>query len=600
VQEVAYASLVEGKRRKLHRRVGEALEAIHRDSPEEVYAVLARHFTVADEPEKAVEYLLKAGDQARAFYADQEALEHYGRARDFLVRIGDERRARDTLFKMALAHHVAFDFEKAEEAYDEAFFCRVPPSPRLEPTARLETAMEQKLDELVPGSSYTTEGAALLEHLFRGLVLVDRERNVVPAMADNFRVSSDGLTYLFRLREDMCWSDGHPVTADDFAFGWERMREEGAPTAFLLEDVQEARALDDRTLEVRVSEPRSYFPFIVASPWSYPWPRHKVEELGDDWRKPENLVVNGPFVIRELSNEHALLVANPYWEGPHGNVRELHVTFGLSNVELLEAWRSGRFDVIQAYDNSFADCEDTVAEVIPGLGTHYVGYCASVSPFSNELVRKAFSHALDRSALMPHSALARPATRGGAIPPAMPGHSHRVAPEFDLELARKLLGDAGYPGGRGLPELELRAPHWLPGEPFVEQWGRLGANVRVIHERVKICALPRTSHFWITGWTVDFPDPDGFFRGFWRQELDIHRDEEIEELISEARAVRNQGERMRLYHEIDRLFVAERAAILPLFYGRSMLVRRPWVQNLWANPMSGAHLDQVVVAERGS
>ena len=126
-------------RRKLHKRVGEALEEIYSESPEEAYGLLARHFSEADEPEKAVDYLLKAGDAARAVYADREALEHYREARAFLARLGDERRARDTLFKMALAYHLAFDFEKAEEMYDEAFSCRVGEDPRLPTTERLET-----------------------------------------------------------------------------------------------------------------------------------------------------------------------------------------------------------------------------------------------------------------------------------------------------------------------------------------------------------------------------------------------------------------------------------------------------------------------------
>jgi ABC-type oligopeptide transport system substrate-binding subunit len=108
-------------------------------------------------------------------------------------------------------------------------------------------------------------------------------------------------------------------------------------------------------------------------------------------------------------------------------------------------------------------------------------------------------------------------------------------------------------------------------------------------------STPDDAHLWVTGWTVDYPDPDGFYRGFLRQPLDLYCDEEIEELVAEARSLRDPSERMRLYHEIDRLFVAERAAILPITYGRAMLVRRPWVECLWANPMSGAHLDQVVV-----
>src|SRR5919106_540080 len=150
VQEVAHASLVQSKRRKLHHRVGDALEEIFKESPEQAYGLLARNFEVADVPEKAVEYLLKAGDAARAIYADQEALEYYRKAREFLARTGDERRARDTLFKMALTYHVAFDFENAEDLYDEAFCCRVEEEPRLEPTERVETA-EPRFGDLAPG-----------------------------------------------------------------------------------------------------------------------------------------------------------------------------------------------------------------------------------------------------------------------------------------------------------------------------------------------------------------------------------------------------------------------------------------------------------------
>ncbi|MGH3062037.1 MAG: ABC transporter substrate-binding protein, partial [Gaiellaceae bacterium] len=299
VQEVAYASLVDSKRRKLHKQVGEALEEIYRDSPDGApYALLARHFTEADEPEKAVEYLLKAGDAARALYADREALEHYHNARTFLARLGDERRTRDTLFKMALAYHLAFDFERAEEIYDEAFCCRLGEEPRLELTQRLETASESP-QELSPGEVYTTEGGYFAQLLFRGLLMVDAELNVVPAIADNFRVSSDGLTYLFRIREGERWSDGEPLTAEDFAYAWRRMRELETRTAFLMEDVETAEALDDRTLEVHLREPRSYFPYVLTSTWAFPWPKHRCEELGDEWTKPENLVGNGPFMLVE-------------------------------------------------------------------------------------------------------------------------------------------------------------------------------------------------------------------------------------------------------------------------------------------------------------
>ena len=598
VQEVAYASLVQSKRRKLAHKVGDALEDIYRESPEEAYGLLARHFTEADVPEKAVDYLLKAGDAARALYADQEALEHYRKAREFLARIGDERRARDTLFKMALTYHVAFDFERAEDLYDEAFCCRVEEEPRLEPTERVETA-EPRFGDLAPGHVYSLESLYFSEHLYRGLLMVDDDLNVVPAMADNMRVSSDGLEYLFRIREDARWSDGEPLKADDFAFAWRSMSEEQTITSFMLEDIEEANALDDRTLEIRLREPRSYFPYLLSAAWSFPWPRHKCEELGNDWRKPENLVGNGPFVLADFSDEHALMVANPHWGGPRGNVREIHVSFSTEQGESAAVeWVEGRYDVLQTSLVTPAEAPNTIAQIVPELHTAFVGFRADRPPFSNQLVRKAFSHAVDREELTRDSTrLTLAATKGGALPPAMPGHSHRIGPEYDVELARKLLADAGYPDGRGLPKLTLiLAPRWLrEGQKLASQWAELGAHVEIAQTDKVTASGMRDEQLWISGWWADYPDPDGFFRGLFRVGWPFHHDEEIDELLAEGRSLRNQDERMRVYHDIDRHWVAEQAGILPLSYGRDLLLRRPWVDGVRANPLHRPHLDGIVV-----
>ena len=597
VQEVAYAGLLDAKRRKMHHKVGEAIERTLGDSPEPAFTALARHFSEADEPSKAADYLLKAGDAARALHADQAALEHYSRAREFLARTGDERRARDTLFKMALAYHIAFDFERAEEVLDEAFCCRVEELPRMTPTERLETTIDRPLS-LSPGHVHSTDDVQLTEHLFRGLLTIDAEMNVLPDMADNFRVSADGCTYLFRLREGVLWSDGTPLTAEDFVFAWRRMSDEGLKTATMLEDVESAEALDDRTLEVRLREPRSYFPYILAAVYSFPWPRHRCLELGDAWREPENLVGNGPFVIGEYSHEGMVLVANPYWTGPRGNANELHISFQPMTAATLAEWREGRYDVLHAFDRSAADAPETVAEVVPQLSMHYAAYHAGRPPFSSELVRRAFSHAVDRTQLGGlFGDLAHLATRGGAIPPPMPGHSHRVSPEHDVELAARLLAEAGYPEGRGLPDLSLAAPKWIAGaRELVSQWEALGARISVTHlpEPLADEALA-DHHIWLNGWAADYPDPDGFFRGLLAEGQPFHVDEEIRDLLAEARSLRNQTERMRLYQEIDRLWVRERAAILPLIYSRTLLLRRPWIEGLWTNPLVKAHLNEVVV-----
>jgi ABC-type transport system substrate-binding protein len=209
--------------------------------------------------------------------------------------------------------------------------------------------------------------------------------------------------------------------------------------------------------------------------------------------------------------------------------------------------------------------------------------------------------AVDRERLRPiFGEVPRPAGRGGALPPAMPGHSHRIALEHDPELARTLLAQAGYPNGRGLPALELVVPAWVPdATPLVDQWQAIGARVEVTQKESTWGCTVADTDLWLTGWTADFPDPDGFFRGlFVRDEGPFHVDEDLEELLLRARSLQDQGERVRLYHELDRLWVNERAAILPLSYGRVMLLTRPWVRGLTANSLLRAGFDHVVI-DRG-
>ncbi len=442
----------------------------------------------------------------------------------------------------------------------------------------------------------------IVGHLFRGLLTVDDALTVVPDIADNFRVSSDGLTYLFRLREEARWSDGVPVTAEDFAFAWRRLQEEQSATAFLLADIASAEALDDRTLEVRVREPRSYFPYLLAT-WAFPWPRHRCEELGDAWRHPENLVCNGPFVIGEIGDGYVLLEANPYWTGARGNVREIRIEFK-SDQEALQEWLTGRFDVLTAFDPLALEAPDSVAETVSLLSMHHIGFRADREPFSSELVRRAFAHAVDRSRLGETFNLSRLAIRGGALPPAMPGHSARAGAEYDVELARRLLAEAGYPDGQGLPELEIvatRAHARL--DALVEQWAAIGARVRVREGGKPICLedLDEGSDLWLTGWTADFPDPEGMFVGLYSHGTwPFYRDDALDELLDRARALQDQPERMRLYHEFDRVWVRERAALIPVAYGRAVQLHRPWVEGVSMNRLGRASLELAVVSRTDS
>ena len=173
VREAAYTSLLDRRRRDLHRVVGTALEELSANELSEAYGLLAHHFAEADEPERAARYLLEAGDAASDLYADEEALTHYRRALPFLDRLGDSRRAREVLFKVALAHHLAFDFEAANAAWTDAFAHPEPPVPRRSATQRLETAMVRPR-AWVPGHGYDVVAWSFGPNFFRGLLRLAR------------------------------------------------------------------------------------------------------------------------------------------------------------------------------------------------------------------------------------------------------------------------------------------------------------------------------------------------------------------------------------------------------------------------------------------
>jgi ABC-type transport system substrate-binding protein/class 3 adenylate cyclase len=600
VQEVAYRRLVDAQRRALHRAVGEAIEELHSDSPEEVYGLLARHYSEADEPERAVEYLLKAGDAARALYAEQEALEVYGRALAFMERTGDEARARETLLKIALTHHLAFDFRAARHAYDGAFSRRAPRPQRLEPREHLRAGVFAPPEfGFVPGISYDAVSSYLARHLYRGLVAVGRELDLVGDLAERFSVSDDGRTYRFHIRPDARWSDGVPVSAEDFAFTWSRMREDEVETALLLEDVAAAEAVDAHTLEIRLHAPRNYFLHLLALPPLYAWPRHVYEQLGPRWFESAPLIGNGPFVLVELSEQAARLEASDAWLGPRGNVQSIDVDFIPGSAQaMVTRWQERRCDVLPLAVNTAATFDDAIVESASGLATTYLAFRTDREPFADVRVRSAFAHAVDRERLLAAwGAAADPASRGGFIPPAMPGHSHRVAPGYDPERARDLLVEAGYFQRQRDPvviaELESTAPL---GADLVAQLDEVGVSAELRDLPFpEIARLHEIADAWLTGWLADYPDPDGMLGAFVAFQPALHRDRAVEQVLERARSLPHRDERLELYREAERAWLGEQVALVPLAYGRQLSVRRPWIDGLWANAFTVATLDEAVV-----
>jgi oligopeptide transport system substrate-binding protein len=220
----------------------------------------------------------------------------------------------------------------------------------------------------------------------------------------------------------------------------------------------------------------------------------------------------------------------------------------------------------------------------PALGTFYVRFQADRPPFDDPRVRRAFALATDRETLaVAISGYFLPAT-GGFVPPGMPGHSPGIGLPHDPERARRLLAEAGYPGGRGFPALDAPAPEITLYDPVVEslqaQWlETLGIEVtwkQMEWERFFDRFTTEPPLVYLTGWWTDYPDPDSFLRDAVAEGRTSWQSRAFDALVGGARRVTNQEERMRMYQRADHILVEE-APLLPLLYGRFHLLVKPWL-----------------------
>ncbi|MDH4209798.1 MAG: ABC transporter substrate-binding protein, partial [Anaerolineae bacterium] len=626
IREVLYKGIPRWRRQQAHAQVGVAMERLYAPQTEDVAGELAFHFLEGrqhdkDLTEKAIDYLVRAGDHARLAYAHDEAIAYYQRALDLLKQQQPHERAARTLMKLGLTHHTAFNFREARESYDEGFalwqraYRRQAVSPlQTQQALRLSSVEPLTLD---PTTAFDASSLTVIRHLFSGLVDVSPEMDVLPEVARSWEVSAGGRKYIFHLRDDVRWTDGTPVTAGDFEYAWKRMLDlkTGWYFASLLYDVKGARpfhqgevsdpdsvgvsALDDVTLAVELEEPAGYFLNLLA--YAIPVPRHVVQAHGDAWAEAGHIVTNGPLRLEAWERGQAMLLTrNPDYNGRFmGNVQQVELSL-LPPTEWAVALARYEGDDLDVLDiTSFPVLELDHARLrhageyisASEASTYCLGFDVAQPPFDDPRVRRAFSLAIDKERLADailggHSF---PAT-GGFVPPTIPGHSAGIGLPYDPDQARSLMSEAGYPGGRGFPLVEaavLSSPETsLLSEYLHDQW-RQELGVDSSWEALewqplldRVYDQPPPPHILGVRFLADYPDPDDFLRVAVTHSRSFigWPNEPYDELVEAARRVTDQGERMKLYSRADSILV-EDAALTPLTYGRRHLLVKPWVRN---------------------
>lgn len=484
-------------------------------------------------------------------------------------------------------------------------------------------------ETLDPALSQSLATSRAVKGLLEGLVRLDKDAKGVPAMAERWEHDGTYTNWTFHLRKDAKWTNGDPVTAHDFVYAIQRVMtpETAAPYAQnvvgFIRDGKEyfdagglkgtmtlegAKALDDHTLRLELVGPTPFFDSLVdLSPW-YPVHRPTVEKYGLGWdTKPEQYVGNGPFkIVAYRSKDRIEAVKSPtYWD--RENIHWEKVTYFM--IESLptedRAFMTGDLDITGKVDLARMDFWRSRPEFrgVPIFGTYYITFNNQRPPFNDARVRQAFSMVIDRDLLVNKVTRRGDTVVGGLVPDWLPSvqggtwrdHAGPLQPPRDIQKAKALLAEAGYPDPSRMPQIEymydVSEEHKQIGEQLQNMWrSALGVDVRLQQVDWSIrLQNGRSGNFQIlrTGWYGDYMDAMTFIEifetgnGINNAQFSNPRYDEI------VRAVRREGDavaRERLMAEAERILIQESSAIAPLFvYSMPVLIRTD-IEGVELNP----------------
>ena len=433
--------------------------------------------------------------------------------------------------------------------------------------------------------------------LFEGLMQYDPVTSKgTPALAESYTISPDGLVVTFKIRKAQ-WSDGTPVTAGDFVYAMQRMLDPatGAEYAYMPSMVIKGasdynagsgsfeqvgiKAIDDRTLEYTLSSPAPYFVDMTAHNSFWPLPRWAIEKSGTDWTKPENIVTNGPYILKEWKpQEYIFMVkSTKYWDAKNVHLRGIKLLASDNDSTNYNMYKDGAVDWMHGIAISKIDEIKLRADYqcSAQLATAYYCLNNTRAPVDNPLVRKALSAAIDRQTLVDK------VRKGGEVPaeswvPPMEGYTPQKGMGFNVEEARKLLAQAGYPDGKGFPTLTIvyntNEGHKAVGEYIQQQWKQnLNINVTLKNMEFKtfIDLRSKQHDFSIArhGWVGDYLDPntmlDLFITGSGNND-GLYSNPEYDRLIEAAKTAIG-ADRMAMLEKAESILMGDQG-LIPLYH----------------------------------
>ena len=502
---------------------------------------------------------------------------------------------------------------------------------------------------LDPSLAQDTTSIQTGRELFVGLTRPNEETgDVLPGMASEWKLSADGLVYTFILRKDIPWVHYDPNTGDvavvkdekgnqrnvnarDFEYGIKRTLDPktGSIYAYVNWVIKNAQAVnggseladkdplygkldeigvkvvDDYTLDITLAQPASFFPGIAAMWIGWAQPRWLIEQKGDKWTEADSIQSYGPYVLGNWTHDvSATLVANPFWPGtdnvPKPSIKYITFTM-LDETPSFANYEAGLSDVsvvpVTEMDRVKADpVLSKELKTPPEFCTYYYGFNVTKAPFDDANVRKAFSWAINRQAIVDN------VTKGGQLPArwfSRPGLTASPDPakgdDFgppaagDAAKAKEFLAASKYGSADKLPEITLMAnqveAHVKIAEAVQQMWQEnLGVKVNLVTQEWKVyldTLEQDPPQVWRLGWCYDYADADNFARGVFRSDAGNNHTKWVnpkyDQIVDQAAVETDVKKRHDLYVQSEKILVEEDAAIAPIYWYTLVNVTKPYV-----------------------
>ncbi|EPC5873675.1 oligopeptide ABC transporter substrate-binding protein OppA [Citrobacter freundii] len=472
--------------------------------------------------------------------------------------------------------------------------------------------------------------------LFEGLLISDVDGKPSPGVAEKWE-NKDFKVWTFHLRKDAKWSDGTPVTAQDFVYSWQRLANPNTASPYAsylqyghivnIDDIIAGKkpitdlgvkALDDHTFEVTLSEPVPYFYKLLVHSSVSPVPRAAVEKFGEKWTQPANIITNGAYKLKDwVVNERIVLERNTnYWDNAKTVINQVTYLPISSEVTDVNRYRSGEIDM--TYNNMPIELFQKLKKEIPNevhvdpyLCTYYYEINNQKAPFNDVRVRTALKLALDRDIIvnkvknqgdLPAYSFTPPYTDGAKL---VEPEWFKWSQEKRNEEAKKLLAEAGYTAEKPLTfDLLYNTSDLHKKLAFAAAsiWKKnLGANVKLENQEWKTFLDTRhQGNYDVSraGWCADYNEPTSFLNMVLSDSSNntVHyKSPAFDKLIADTLKVTDEAQRSELYSKAEQQLDKD-SAIVPVYYYVNARLVKPWVGGYSGkDPMDNIHVKDLYI-----